>query len=80
MMIKDLEISKELTAGELSAVRGGDASTAGQQFGSGQAVGAGLISIGSPAIQVNPQIMPQIALNLDIAAIIASANAAVGQA
>jgi hypothetical protein len=57
MMIKDLEISKELTRDDLSAVRGG--SNFGYQ--GGQSVSGGsLLSIGSPVTAVNAPSMTQI--------------------
>ena len=56
LMIKDLEISKELTRDDLSAVRGG--SNFG--FQGGQTVSGGsLISIGSPVVAVNAPSMIQ---------------------
>ena len=77
LTIKDLEISKDLTCEELSAVRGGF------NFGiqGGQTVGAAsLLSIGSPVIAVNVpaltqlDIHPVMNINLNLANIIASAN------
>ena len=57
LMIKDLEISKELTRDDLSAVRGG--SNFG--FQGGQSVSGGsLLSIGSPVTAVNAPTMTQI--------------------
>jgi hypothetical protein len=57
MMIKDLEISKELSRNDLSAVRGG--SNFG--FQGGQSVSGGsLLSIGSPVTAVNAPSMTQI--------------------
>ena len=57
LMIKDLEISKELTRDDLSAVRGG--SNFG--FQGGQTVSGGsVISIGSPVTAVNAPSMTQI--------------------
>ena len=57
MMIKDLEISKELSRDDLSAVRGG--SNFG--FQGGQSVSGGsLLSIGSPVTAVNAPSMNQI--------------------
>ena len=56
LMIKDLEISKELTRDDLSAVRGG--SNFG--FQGGQTVSGGsVISIGSPVTAVNVPSMTQ---------------------
>jgi hypothetical protein len=57
MMIKDLEISKELTRDDLSAVRGG--SNFGYQGGQSVA-GGSLLSIGSPVTAVNAPSMTQI--------------------
>lgn len=48
MIIKDLEISKELSRKELSAVRGGATSIAGGQF-----ILAGGPTVGSPVFAVN---------------------------
>ena len=82
LTIKDLEISKELTREELSAVRGGF------EFGAqgGQTVGAAsLLSIGSPVIAVNLPTLTQTNVNpvtnidLNLANIIASANTGVLQ-
>ena len=57
LMIKDLEISKELTRDDLSAVRGG--SNFG--FQGGQSVSGGsLLSIGSPVTAVNAPSMTQV--------------------
>ena len=57
LMIKDLEISKELTRDDLSVVRGG--SNFG--FQGGQTVSGGsLISIGSPVTAVNAPSMTQV--------------------
>jgi hypothetical protein len=57
LMIKDLEISKELTRDDLSAVRGG--SNFG--FQGGQTVAGGsLLSIGSPVTAVNAPSMTQV--------------------
>jgi hypothetical protein len=57
LMIKDLEISKELTRDDLSAVRGG--SNFGYQGGQTVA-GGSLLSIGSPVTAVNAPSMTQI--------------------
>lgn len=77
LMIKDLEISKDLTGEELAAVRGGF--TFGAQ--GGQTVGAAsLLSIGSPVIAVNVpsltaiDIHPVTNIDLNLANIIGSAN------
>ena len=57
LMIKDLEISKELSRDDLSAVRGG--SNFG--FQGGQSVSGGsLLSIGSPVTAVNAPSMTQV--------------------
>jgi hypothetical protein len=82
LMIKDLEISKDLTGEELSTVRGGF------NFGAqgGQAVGAGgLLSIGSPVIAVNVPSLTQLDIHpvtnvdLNLANIVASAGTGVLQ-
>ena len=78
MFIKDLEISKELSGKELSAVRGGGIQSA-NQFGSVQFVGGGLLSIGSPNVQANPQTLTQTMTDVNVATIIASANVLVPQ-
>jgi hypothetical protein len=58
MLIKDLEMTKELSGAELSAVRGGGNFAA--QIGSTQAVGgAGSILFASPVVQANPQTITQ---------------------
>jgi hypothetical protein len=78
MMIKDLEVSKELSRKELAAVRGGF------NFGvqGGQTVGqAGLLNFASPVTAVNVPTMPQTytEVNINLANILGSL-AAVGQA
>jgi hypothetical protein len=57
LTIKDLEISKELTRDDLSAVRGG--SNFGYQGGQ-YVAGGSLLSIGSPVTAVNAPSMTQI--------------------
>jgi hypothetical protein len=56
MLIKDLEMSKELGGNELAAVRGGD--NFAQQIGSSQLVD-GKVAFASPVIQANPQTITQ---------------------
>jgi hypothetical protein len=56
MMIKDLEMTKELAAEERAAVRGGD--NFAKQVGSTQLVG-GKVLFASPVIQANPQTITQ---------------------
>jgi hypothetical protein len=82
LTIKDLEMNKDLTGEELSAVQGGF------NFGAqgGQTVGAAsLLSIGSPVIAVNVpsltqlDIHPEVNLNLNLANIVASAGTGVLQ-
>jgi len=73
MFIKDLEISKELSGKELSAVRGGGIQSA-NQFGSLQLVGGSLVSIGSPNVQANPQTLTQTMTDVNVATVVASAN------
>jgi hypothetical protein len=78
LMIKDLEISKELTGKDLSAVRGG------LNFGiqGGQQVSQfGLLNFASPVTAVNTPILVQTdtAVNINLANILGSI-AAVGQA
>jgi hypothetical protein len=82
LTIKDLEINKDLTGEELSAVRGGF------NFGAqgGQTVGAaGLLSIGSPVIAVNVPALTQLdihpvtSIDLNLANIVASAGTGVLQ-
>jgi hypothetical protein len=79
MMIKDLEMTKELNAEERAAVRGG--SNFALLFGPQQSAqnGAGF-SFASPVIQVAPQTVTQTDTTVDIASVIASLNTAIGQA
>ncbi|MFO1217514.1 MAG: hypothetical protein U1E89_03915 [Burkholderiaceae bacterium] len=82
MMIKDLEPGRELSAEERAAVEGGAATNnvAAMMAGSALANGGGGVSIGSPVIQVNPQIQTivptatDLNLDLNVANIVASAT------
>jgi hypothetical protein len=68
MLIKDLEMTKELSGAERSAVRGGGNFAA--QIGSAQLVG-GAVLFASPVVQANPQTITQNDndTNVDVAAI-----------
>jgi hypothetical protein len=77
MIIKDLEISKELSGKELSAVRGGGVNTA-QQNGPIQATFAG-VSLFSPNTQIAPQTLSQSNLDFNISTVVASAGVLTGQ-
>jgi hypothetical protein len=87
MYFKDLELSQELSCDEQAAVRGGVAANGVGALlgGSGLVNGGGGVSIGSPIIQVNPQIQTivptatNLDMNLNIASIVASANTLLGQ-
>jgi hypothetical protein len=78
MMIKDLEMTKELNAEERAAVRGG--SNFALLFGPQQSAQGGGFSFASPVIQVAPQTVTQTDTTVDIASVIASLNTAIGQA
>jgi hypothetical protein len=80
LAIKDLEMTKALSREELAAVHGGFVMANAGQFGSGFNQAGGGIFSPTIGIQVNPQIITQVPLNLDIAAIIASAGTVVAQA
>jgi hypothetical protein len=79
LMVKDLEISKELTRKELSGVRGGVA-LAGA---GGQTLGMPGISLFSPIVAVNTPIATAInvepKIDIDVANVIGSALTAVSQ-
>lgn len=78
MMIRDLEVSKELSRKDLAAVRGGF--NFGYQGGP-VASQAGLLNFASPQTVVNVPTMPQIYTDVDInLANILGSIAAVGQA
>ena len=87
MNIKDLELSHDMSRDEQAAVCGGAASNdlLALMSGSTLANGPTGVSIGSPVIQVNPQIQTivptatDIKLDLNIANILQSANALVAQ-
>jgi hypothetical protein len=87
MNIKDLELSHEMSREEQAAVSGGNASNGVLALMSGSALQNGPtgVSIGSPTIQVNPQIQTivptatDINLDLHIANILQSANSLVAQ-
>ena len=87
MNIKDLELSHELSRDEQAAVSGGAASNDVLALMSGSTLlnGPTGVSIGSPVIQVNPQIQTivptatDINLDLDIANVLQSANVLLGQ-
>jgi hypothetical protein len=68
MLIKDLEMTKELAGAEMSAVRGGD--NFAVQKGSAQLVD-GKVLFASPVIQANPQTITQSDndTNVDLASI-----------
>jgi hypothetical protein len=87
MMIKDLEVSKELAREELSAVRGGqNLGVAGGQGADQGVLGGGLFS---PTIAVNvpvnvptltqTDIRPVTAVDLDLANVIGSAGTLIHQ-
>jgi hypothetical protein len=82
LMIKDLEMNKELTREDLSAVRGG--SNFG--FQGGQTVTTGsVLSIGSPVVAVNAPSLTQTDIHpvtnteLNLASVVASANTRIFQ-
>jgi hypothetical protein len=82
LMIHDLEMSKELTRDDLSAVRGG--SNFG--FQGGQYVASGsVLSIGSPVVAVNAPSLtqtdyhPVTSTDLNLATVVASANTGIFQ-
>ncbi len=77
MMIKDLEVSKELSRKELAAVRGGvNIGIQGGQFVSQ----AGLLNLGSPVTALNAPTMSQPNTDVEInSAVIANSLAAVFQ-
>ncbi len=77
MQIKDLEVSKELSAEELEAVKGG--SNLAVLMGPVQAAGNGGFNFASPNVQIAPQTVTQTDTTVDIATVIASANTAIGQ-
>ena len=87
MNIKDLELSHDMSRDEQAAVCGGVASNGVLALMSGSTLANGPtgVSIGSPVIQVNPQIQTivptatDIKLDLNIANILQSANSLVGQ-
>lgn len=87
MYFKDLDLSQELRTDEQAAVHGGVAANGVGALlaGSGLVNGGGGVSIGSPVIQVNPEIQTivptatNLDLNLNIASIVASANTLLGQ-
>jgi len=82
LMIKDLEMNKELTRDDLSAVRGG--SNFGYQGGQFVATGS-LLSIGSPVTAVNAPSLTQTDFHpvteteLNLATVVASANTGIFQ-
>jgi hypothetical protein len=77
MMIKDLEMTKELSREERAAVRGG--SNFALLVGPSQAAQNGGFSFASPVVQVAPQTVTQTDTTVDIASVIASANTAILQ-
>ena len=78
MMIKDLEVSKELSRNELAAVRGGSTNLA--FVGGVAAFQSGLLNIGSPQMVSNSPVVAQPNTELDInSAVIANSLAAVFQ-
>ena len=87
MNIKDLELSHELSSAEQAAVTGGVASNEVLALMSGSTLlnGPTGVSIGSPVIQVNPQIQTivptatDINLDLNIANVLQSAGTLLGQ-
>ena len=87
MNIKDLELSHDMSRDEKVAVHGGAASNdlLALMSGSTLANGPTGVSIGSPVIQVNPQIQTivptatDIKLDLNIANILQSAGSLVAQ-
>ena len=87
MNIKDLELSHDMSRDEQAAVCGGDASNGVLALMSGSTLlnGPTGVSIGSPVIQVNPQIQTivptatDINLDLNIANVLQSANVLLGQ-
>lgn len=77
LMIKDLEVSKELSRGDLAAVRGGF--NFGVQGGQ-TASQAGLLNFASPVIAVNTPTLSQVSTNVDLnLATLLGSIAAVGQ-
>jgi len=78
LMIKDLEMTKELSREERAAVRGG--SNAAVLFGAVQSAQNGGFSFASPVSQVAPQTVAQNDTTVQIANVLASANTLIEQA
>ena len=87
MNIKDLELNHDMSRGEQAAVAGGFASNEVIALMSGSTLANGPtgVSIGSPVIQVNPQIQTivptatDLNIDLDIANVLQSAGTLLGQ-
>ena len=77
MEIKDLAVSKELSAEELEAVKGG--SNIALVQGPVQMAGNGGFNFASPNVQIAPQTVTQTDTTVDIATVIASAGTLIGQ-
>jgi len=81
MIIKDLELSKELSHAERAAVRGGNTTQIGLNVGGSQSVSGGFL-FASPVTQVQgPQVNANTSTNTDVnvANIANSAYAAIAQ-
>jgi Flp pilus assembly protein TadG len=82
MFIKDLEIAQDLSHEERAAVRGGNTSQIGLNVGGPVLVGASGYSFASPVTVVTgPQINENTSTttNVDVASILNSAYAGIGQ-
>jgi hypothetical protein len=77
LMIKDLDLAKELSREERGAVRGG--SNAAVLFGPVQNAQNGGFSFASPVVQVAPQTVTQNDTTVQIASVIASAGTLIAQ-
>ena len=80
MLIKDLEISKELSRKDLSAVRGGDNTLlqGGQAVFGGFGIGNPVIAVNTP-VGVQTEVTPVTIVDLNLANIIGSLGTAVLQ-
>ena len=81
MLIKDLEISKELSRKDLSAVRGGDNALlqGGQAVFGGFGIGNAVVAVNTP-IGVQTEVKPVTIVDINLANIIGSLGTGVIQA
>ena len=81
LIIKDLEVNKELTGKELCAVRGGfnAALLGGQAIMGGFGIGNTTLGINTPVV-AQVEVAPVTIVDLNLANIIGSLGTAVGQA